>query len=159
MPVNLSSRRDGRSRIKTPMRTKHVGIGIGRGRGLRIRKCDRFGHLLKLVQLIKDALKAPRVCEWHGMSKSPEYAAFTGAFQRCTDSRHPRWLRYGGRGIEFRFASFAEFFTELGPRPLGKTSTGKSLYSLDRYPNPDGHYEKGNVRWATSSEQERNKSI
>lgn len=36
-----------------------------------------------------------------------------------------------------------------GPRPSTK-------HSIDRYPNPFGDYEPGNVRWATASEQARN---
>lgn len=114
---------------------------------------------MKQIIRRRGRLRPSKSYERHGMSCSREYATFTGAFQRCTDPKHSRWLRYGGRGIEFRFASFAEFFAELGPRPSGISPGGRSLYSLDRYPNPDGHYEKGNVRWATSSEQNRNKSI
>lgn len=50
--------------------------------------------------------------------------------------------------VEFRFRSYDEFLSELGPRPEGMT--------LDRI-NPGGHYEPGNVRWATMAEQCRNK--
>jgi hypothetical protein len=70
------------------------------------------------------------------------------ARQRATNPRNERWPDYGGRGIEFRFTSFEHFFSELGPRPLGKT--------LDRI-NVNGHYEPGNVRWATPSEQQFNR--
>ena len=50
--------------------------------------------------------------------------------------------------VEFRFLSFDEFFAELGPRPEG--------HSVDRI-DPLGHYEPGNVRWATVLEQAANR--
>jgi len=45
---------------------------------------------------------------------------------------------------------------ELGPRPPGMTGK-RATYTLDRFPNNDGHYEPGNVRWATVSEQAKNR--
>lgn len=78
----------------------------------------------------------------HGMSKSPEYNSYMGALQRCSADKD-----YKGRGIEFKFTSFEQFMTEVGPRPKGKT--------LDRKDN-DGHYEPGNVHWATPTEQANN---
>ena len=82
----------------------------------------------------------------------PEKAAYFQARRRCRRALpHNRsWWRYGGRGIEFRFESFEQFYAELGPRP-------SPLHSLDRIDN-EGHYESGNVRWATSSEQRLNQS-
>ena len=66
--------------------------------------------------------------------------------------------RYGGRGItiypEWRhsFPTFLKYIEEnLGPRPKSK--------SLDRYPNCDGNYEPGNLRWATPKEQNLNKHL
>lgn len=50
--------------------------------------------------------------------------------------------------VEFRFSSFEEFFELLGPRPEGCT--------LDRI-DPLGHYESGNVRWASIQEQVANR--
>jgi hypothetical protein len=61
----------------------------------------------------------------------------------------PQWKDYGGRGIEFRFISIEQFFAELGPR-------ASPAHSLDRKDN-DGHYEPGNVRWATKTEQQLNR--
>lgn len=46
------------------------------------------------------------------------------------------------------FKNFNEFFTEVGCRP----SKG---YSIDRI-NNEGHYEKGNIHWATALEQSKN---
>ena len=76
------------------------------------------------------------------------YVSFKSARYRCTNPKHKFYPDYGGRGIEFRFQSFAQFFAELGPRPVGKT--------LERL-NNDGHYEPGNVGWATPAEQNNNR--
>jgi hypothetical protein len=80
----------------------------------------------------------------NGKRMSSEYSVYAGAKERCTNPKRRGWKNYGGRGIKFLFTSFEQFFAELGPRPKGKT--------LDRK-NNDGHYEPGNVRWATWEEQ------
>lgn len=50
--------------------------------------------------------------------------------------------------IEFRFTSLEQLIKDIGTRPEGTT--------LDRINNL-GHYEPGNVRWATIDEQVRNR--
>lgn len=87
--------------------------------------------------------------EKQGRGVTPEYEAYGMAKRRCRETSHARYGDYGGRGIEFRFNSFQEFVDELGRRP-------SPAHSLDRIDN-DGHYEKGNVRWATRSEQSENR--
>jgi hypothetical protein len=82
------------------------------------------------------------------VKRTPEYAAYVAARQRCTNSKVEKFAHYGGRGIRFLFESFEDFFAELGPRPSKR-------HSLDRKFN-DGHYEAGNVRWATKRQQVRN---
>ena len=84
---------------------------------------------------------------------SPEYTSYMGAKQRCTNPNNTHYANYGCRGIEFRFNSFEEWYAELGERP-----EPKRLYSVDRIDN-DGHYEKGNVRWATKSQQQNNRRV
>jgi hypothetical protein len=73
--------------------------------------------------------------------RTPEERAGCNAKQRCTNPKDSRWESYGGRGIEFRFASVAEFVKYVGPRPTPE-------HMMDRVDN-DGHYEKGNLRWST----------
>lgn len=87
----------------------------------------------------------------HGFAKrrqASEYNAFLNARHRCTDPTNKRWKDYGGRGIEFRFENPEQWMTELGRRP-------SLQHSVDRI-NNDGHYEPGNVRWATAEEQQAN---
>jgi hypothetical protein len=84
----------------------------------------------------------------HGGCGTPEYIAYTTAKTLCTNPKNQRWAQYGGRGIEFRFSSFTSFLEHLGRRPAGKV--------LDR-PNREGHFEIGNVRWATRRQSARNR--
>jgi hypothetical protein len=89
----------------------------------------------------------------HGAARrtghTPEYDAFQTAKQRCTNPNDAGFKNYGGRGIKLLFASFEQWYAELGPRPSPQ-------HSVDRFPNNDGNYESGNVRWATKIEQASN---
>ena len=78
-----------------------------------------------------------------------EHRAYYNAKQRCTNPKNRKFPIYGARGIEFRFACFKDFFELLGNRPSAE-------HQLDRI-DTDGHYEDGNVRWATREQNNRNK--
>lgn len=80
----------------------------------------------------------PNAAWIHGGCGTPEYIAYTAAKTLCRNPKNPRWAQYGGRGIEFRFTSFASFLEHLGRRPAGKV-----LDRIDR----DGHFAPGNVFW------------
>ena len=84
-----------------------------------------------------------------GKSQLPEYQVYQTAKDRCTNPNSQRWYTHGSRGIKMKFESFDEFYAHIGPRP-------SKDYSLERIDN-DGHYEPGNVKWATRSEQQLNK--
>ena len=89
----------------------------------------------------------------HGMSDTREHHSWKGMIQRCTNRRTPAWKDYGGRGIRIcaRWRrSFAAFFADMGRCPSRR-------HSLDRWPNNDGDYSSKNCRWATKSEQARNR--
>lgn len=92
-------------------------------------------------------------CITHGHTigtPSPTYVSWYNIFSRCYNKKATGYKYWGGRGITIceRWRDFTNFLTDMGERPEGK--------SIDRIDN-EGNYEPGNCRWATSSEQNRNK--
>jgi hypothetical protein len=85
----------------------------------------------------------------HGMSRMPEFKIFCGIRKRCLNPKDKAYPRYGGSGIQCYFEDFQSFYDHMGPRPTPS-------HSVDRIDN-EGHYELGNVRWATQKEQAQNR--
>lgn len=90
----------------------------------------------------------------HGMSprgpRTPTYRSWRAMKNRCGNSNHADWPRYGGRGIDIDprwVASFEAFLADMGERPDG--------LSIDRIDNERGYW-PDNCRWATLIEQRNN---
>lgn len=88
----------------------------------------------------------------HGGKGTPEYRAWKHMRERCNNPNDKRYENYGGRGIRVcdRWNDFTAFMSDLGPRPSRR-------HSIERI-DVNGHYEPGNVKWATVKEQARNKT-
>lgn len=88
----------------------------------------------------------------HGLRRHELYATWTGMRARCDNPANPNYPNYGARGIKVHPAwqDVAVFIhdveAEIGARPSPQ-------HSLDRWPDNDGNYEPGNIRWATPREQ------
>lgn len=86
----------------------------------------------------------------HGHKGSPTYSSWAAMRTRCncpTNKDYPRW---GGMGIIVcdRWGLFENFLADMGERPAGT--------SIDRI-DSRGNYEPSNCRWATPSQQQRNR--
>jgi len=107
--------------------------------------------ITRALETPNKTIKFPEHTERHGHcsgGKSTEYETYTKIKQRCENPNNSRYKDYGGRGIELKL-TFTEFLEEIGFCP------GPG-YSAERI-NNDKSYEKGNLRWATPTEQANNR--
>lgn len=96
--------------------------------------------------------KSPRYK--HGLTGTPEHAAWANMLSRCSNPKATFYGHYGGRGIKVceRWkgpSGFQNFLSDMGPK------TDRSL-TIERR-NNDGNYEPENCYWATRSQQIRNR--
>ena len=86
----------------------------------------------------------------HGYSGTPTYQSWANMVRRCTDKNAKDYRYYGGRGIKvcIRWLKFENFLKDMGEKPEGMT--------IERVHN-DRDYKPSNCKWATMSEQNRNK--
>lgn len=100
----------------------------------------------------------------HGLSYTSEYRAWQTMRLRCTVPENPAYDDYGGRGITVCarwLASVVDFVEDMGPKPTPK-------HEIDRRDNDGGYWcgkclecvtrgQPANCRWATRSENDRNR--
>jgi hypothetical protein len=85
------------------------------------------------------------------MTGTPTFKSWDSMRQRCTNPSDPSFQRYGAKGItvcDRWLHSFESFLQDMGERPAGT--------SLDRERNDEG-YSPNNCRWATPTQQQRNR--
>ena len=88
----------------------------------------------------------------HGLwnVEKPTYQVWQDMKQRCYNSNHREFKRYGARGIGVCCGwrdSFQDFFRDMGRKP-----DGLSLHRIDN----SGSYRVSNCKWATDEEQQSN---
>ena len=98
--------------------------------------------------------RAHRLFTIHGACSHRLGGSYASMRQRCSNPNDQAYANYGGRGIKvhqpwlddpWRFFAYVETLPHYGEE-------GRSLDRIDN----DGHYEPGNLRWATAFEQMNN---
>ena len=164
-----------RARISLPVGFRSGRLVIVRDAGVNARhaslvqvKCDCGTERLVVAAQVRNGSTVSCGCYkrdgivarslTHGESSgadrvgSPEYRTWCAMRKRCLDPRSVGFHRYGGRGIQIchRWLGSYEFFLEdMGRKPSPQ-------HTIDRS-DPDGNYELSNCRWATRTEQARNR--
>lgn len=87
----------------------------------------------------------------HGLTKTKVYRTWQTMRKRCSRPGYKYYSSIGVKVCQRWEDAFENFLADMGEPP-------SKDHSIDRI-NPFGNYEPGNCRWATRSEQQRNRRI
>jgi hypothetical protein len=89
----------------------------------------------------------------HGRTGTFEHNVWLAMRKRCTDPKHPRYYRYGARGITIckRWEKFENFLSDMGECPFPGGSVERK--------NNDRGYTPSNCCWLPKSQQSKNRSF
>lgn len=93
--------------------------------------------------------KTPKILR----TRHPLYSIWCGIIDRCENKNSFEYWKYGGMGLSFHpewRKDVLAFAKDMGPRPSPR-------HTVDRYPDKNGGYVPGNVRWATPKQQGNNR--
>jgi len=137
--------------VLAELRSKDFGGGKTRLFKCRCR-CGRI-KTVRISNLLHKNAEFCRGCRpgnhlTHGLYGTPEYRCWRAMRDRCLNPKAPAYPDYGGRGIKIvkKWDDFLVFLADVGSRPSPQ-------HTLDRFPDNDGDYRPGNIRWATQKEQ------
>ncbi len=150
----------GKEQVRNKRNTRHETL-----RGVRkplAEWCDQYGadyeivlnRISRLGWPLEDALTKPPGGGGRYPTRDRDLKGrWYMMIDRCHNPDNSRHADYGGRGItvciEWR-ESFDRFCNDVGEQPSPQ-------HTIDRFPDSNGNYEPGNVRWATSKQQNRNR--
>lgn len=133
------------------------------------KKDDKYNKRVKLLfewgeekevgyyALLKKGLYEPTVSQSHSPIFTI-YKRYDGIKQRCSNPKSKSYKNYGARGITCSFDTFWDFYNHVKTLDnFGDVLKNPNSYEIDRIDN-NKSYVVGNLRWATLSENQRNKN-
>lgn len=102
-----------------------------------------------------ESVKKPKAASAPKKRNPPNWSYLHGVWsnmvERCTNTKHPKWYRYGGRGIAVceAWQTFSVFYEDMH-------KSYKRGLQIERIDNNLG-YSKENCKWATPLAQGRNR--